>query len=903
MTPSQLRDYVEPAVLRDGGSIIIRAIRPADRLLLAELFRHLTPQSMQFRFLGAKNALTSHDLDAMVDLDFDARVGLAAIHREDGQERILGVAHCFRTSRADETRRAEFAVAVAEEHHGRGIGTVLLEHLAHLGRAQGLQEFEALALAGNVGMLKVFADSGFTVRETDEAGVFHLVFPIRATDQFLQATTARERHAAAESVRVFFEPRSVAVIGASRRAGTIGRTIVENVVRCGFRAPVYPVNPEAKEIAGLRCYPSVSEIGRDVDLAVVAVPAAKVEEVAADCARAGVRGLVVISSGFAEASAEGRLAQDRLRRVVRGAGMRMVGPNCMGVLNTDPAVSLNATFAPTWPPAGNVSILSQSGALGLAMLEHAEGLNIGIAGFVSAGNKADVSGNDVLSYWADDPRTAVIALYLESFGNPRTFARLAPEIARRKPIVAVKSGRSAAGTRAASSHSAALASLDVGVDALFAQAGVIRTNTLEELFDVVALLSTQPVAEGTRIGVVTNAGGPGILLADACEAHGLALPSLAPETVARLRSRLPAQAGLTNPVDMIASATPEQFAAAIEAVGRDPNVDALVVIYIPLLLTKPDDVAAAIARAAGTIPSHKPIATVFMSSKGVPAILSQGPRGPIPSYSFPENVAGALAAVSRYGRWRRRPRGSFVTLDRDREVTIRRCIDPIRESAANPVWLSMSNVSAILGAAGLPVAPFEETAADPAAAAAAAERLGYPVVMKAVAPGLVHKSDVGGVMLGLGSRDAVERAARSMTERLRDAGTSPTGLVLQRQVDGGVEALVGVTTDASLGPILVAGLGGVTVELLRDVAFRLTPVSDLDAREMLAGLKTSKLLDGFRGSPPADRQALVDVILKLSALVESVPELLELELNPVKVLAPGNGAVVVDARMRIAGRA
>jgi len=903
VNPAQLRDYVEPAVLRDGGSVLIRAIRPADQPLLAELFRRLTPQSMQFRFLHAKGSLTSRELDALVDLDFDARIGLAAVHREDGRDAIVGIAHCFRSDESGDAPRAEFAVIVAEEHHGRGIGTALLEHLARLARAQGIQEFEALVLAGNADMLKVFAESGFTVRQTAEAGVFHLVFPIRETESFLHATMARERHAAAESVRVFFEPRSVTVIGVSRHEGTIGRTIVENLVRCGFRAPIYPVNPAAQEIAGLRCHPSVAAVGAPIDLAIVVVPAAQVEKVVADCASAGVRGVVVISSGFAEVSAEGRAAQDRLRRFVRSAGLRLVGPNCMGVLNTDPAVALNATFAPTWPPAGNVSILSQSGALGLAMLERAQGLNIGIAGFVSVGNKADVSSNDLLSYWVDDPRTAVIALYLESFGNPRKFARLAPEVARRKPVVAVKSGRSAAGTRAASSHSAALASLDVGVDALFAQAGVIRTGTLEELFDVVALLSTQPVPQGSRIGVVTNAGGPGILLADACEAHGLTLPSLAAETVARLRPHLPPQAGLANPVDMIASATPDQFAQAIEAVGNDSNVDALVVIYIPVQFANVDVVAGAIARAAGTVPAGKPIATVFMSSKGVPALLSTGPRGRIPSYSFPENAANALAAACWYGRWRRRPRGSCVQLDREREAAIRRRLAPTGGAVTTPAWLPPGDVAAILADAGLSVAPFEETRADPGAAVVAAERLGYPVVVKAIAPGLVHKSDVGGVVLGLDSREAVERAARGILGRLRDSGTPPSGFVVQRQVSGGVEALVGVTTDASLGPILVAGMGGVAVELLRDVAFRLTPVSDLDAREMLAGLRTARLLDGYRGSPPADREALVGAILTISALVESVPELLELELNPLKVLAPGQGVVIVDARMRIAGRA
>jgi acetate---CoA ligase (ADP-forming) len=903
VNPAQFRDYLEPAVLRDGGSVLIRAIRPSDRPALDALFRQLSPQSMQFRFFGAKKALTSHELADLADLDFEARFGLAAIHREDGRDQIMGVAHLFRSSQPGEPPRAEFAVSVADEHHGRGIGTVLLEHLARVGRASGIQEFEALALAENADMLKVFADSGFAVKQTVAEGVFHIVFPIHQTERFLEASLTRERQAAALSVRAFFDPAAVAVVGASRREGTIGRTIVDNLLRCGFRGPIYPVNPKAQEIAGLRCYPSVRAIGAKVDLAVIAVPAPAVEQVVAECAQAGARGVVVISAGFAEASAEGRAMQERLRRLVRSAGLRMVGPNCMGVLNTNPSIALNATFAPAWPPAGNVSILSQSGALGLAMLEHAAALNIGVADFASVGNKADVSSNDLISYWADNPRTDVIALYLESFGNPRKFARLAPEVARRKPIVAVKSGRSAAGTRAASSHSAALASVDVGVDALFDQAGVIRTNTLEELFDVVALLSTQPVTEGPRVGVVTNAGGPGILLADACEAHGLVLPELAPETVTTLRACLPPQAGLTNPVDMIASATPQHFARAIEAVGRDSNIDALVVIYIPLLATQPEDVAGAIAHAAGTVPRHKPIATVFMSSKGVPAILSTGPRGRIPSYSFPENAANALAAAVRYGRWRRRPRGSYVTLEREREAAIRRRIETIRETPITATWLALRDVAAILAETGLVLAPFEEAPPAPAAAAAAAGRLGYPVVLKAVAPGLLHKSDAGGVVLGLERSDAVEQAARAMAHRLREAGTDLTGFVVQRQVDPGVEVLVGVTNDPSLGPILVAGLGGVQVELLRDVAFRLTPVSDLDAREMLAGLRTAKLLDGYRGAPPADREALVDAILKISALVERAPELLELELNPLKVLARGHGVVIVDARMRIAGRA
>jgi acyl-CoA synthetase (NDP forming) len=647
----------------------------------------------------------------------------------------------------------------------------------------------------------------------------------------------------------------------------------------------------------------VSAIGAPVDLVVIAVPAPAVEDVISDCVRAHARAVVVISAGFAEVSGEGRQTEARLSEIVRGAGMRMIGPNCMGVLNADPAFSMNATFAPSWPPSGGVSMLSQSGALGLAMLDRAVELNMGIGDFVSVGNKADVSANDLLSYWADDPKTRVIALYLESFGNPRKFARIAPEVARKKPIVAVKSGRSAAGTRAAASHSAALASLDVGVDALFAQAGVIRTSTLEELFDVVALLSNQPLPQGPRVGVVTNAGGPGILLADACEARGLALPELTRETQEVLRAFLPSTASVKNPVDMIASATPEQFARAIEAVGADANIDSLVVIYIPPLVTKPEEVAAAVARAAGSLPDTKPIATVFMGSRGTPSSLAGGPRGNIPSYSFPENAALALSAAVRCARWRKRPKGLVTVLERPTLRAVRRVVERVLAGAAEgSLWASPLDIQEMLSLVGIQVAPLEQVGPDAALAVAAAARIGYPVVVKAVAPGLLHKSDVGGVALGLTSDAAVRAAVVEMSRRIRDAGHTLEGLLVQKQIDDGVEALVGVTLDPSLGPVLIAGLGGVQVELLRDVAFRITPVSDVDATEMVDSLRARKLLEGFRGAPPVDRAALHGVIQRVSALVEAFPELVELELNPLKVLPGNRGAIAVDARMRLAAR-
>jgi acetate---CoA ligase (ADP-forming) len=903
MVPTLSETYTEPVALRDGTSLLLRALRPSDKTLLLALFGRLSNQSIRYRAFGAKSTLSDGELTALTDVDNRAHVALAAVVRTPSEERIVGVGRYIRVNAGGElnasSKVAEVAFTVEDAYQGRGIGTILLEHLAEVARTAGVERLEADVLVDNHRMMDVFAESGFVVRQSLEAGVYHVTFPIDASAAFIRASSERERRAIAESVRAILEPASVAVVGPSRKPGNIGRAILANLVRSGFRGPVFAVNPHASEIDGVRSYQSVGDIGVPVDLVVVAVPAPGVEEVLLDAARSHAKAVVVISAGFAEAAGQGRELEHKLKDIVRGAGMRMVGPNCMGVLNTDPAVSLNATFAPTWPPAGGVSMLSQSGALGLAMLDHAAALNIGIGDFVSVGNKADVSGNDLLSYWADDPKTRVIALYLESFGNPRKFARIVPEIARKKPIVAVKSGRSAAGTRAAASHSAALASLDVGVDALFAQAGVIRTNTLEELFDVVGLLSTQPLPSGSRVGVVTNAGGPGILLADACEAHGLSVPELSPATVASLKEFLPAHASLKNPVDMIASATPEQYRRAIQAVGADPSVDSLVVIYIPPLVTQPEEIAAAVAQAAGEVSANKPIATVFMGSKGTPPSLSGGPRGALPSYAFPENAALALSAAARCAAWRTRPVGRVDPLDRDRVRAVRKTIDRILADETGPSWVESRDVLEVLGIVGIPVAPYEVVRPDPDEVATAATRIGYPVVLKALAPGLVHKSDAGGVTLGLLDEVSVRGAADAMAQRLRTAGFRLGAVLLQKEIRGGLEALVGVTMDPSLGPIALVGLGGVRVELLRDVAFRITPVSDVDADEMIASLKSAKLFDGFRGSPALDRRELAATVQRVSALVESFPEIVEMELNPLQVLNKGEGVVALDARIRL----
>ncbi len=881
-------------IARDGASIIVRAIQPSDKELLSEHFHGLSNQSIYFRFMGIKRELSDADLRRLTEVDFRDHVGLVATLSDVGRERFIGVG---RYIRKPASTRAEVAFAVIDEHQGRGIGTILLEHLRRIAQAGGIDAFEAEVLSENRRMLGVFTQSGFKVASSFDSGTVHVFFPISETPQFIAASFARESSAAAESIGRLLSPRSIVVVGASRQTDKIGGAILANIIRDGFRGKVHAVNASASEVQGRKSFASVVAIGEPVDLAVICVPASAVEAAIDDCARAHVRNVVVITSGFAEVSDQGRRLERRIGAQVRAAGMRMVGPNCMGIINTDLGVQLNATFAPMTPTPGNVAMFSQSGALGITMLDYASIRHLGVSRFISAGNRADVSSNDCLAYWSHDPRSAVIVLYLESFGNPIKFARTAPEVARLKPIVAVKAGRSSAGRRAASSHSAALANLDVAVEALFEQAGVIRTNTLEELFDVVAMFSTSPLPKGPRVGVVTNAGGPGILLADACEAQGLELPKLTDTTLDELRSFLPDRSGFANPINMTASVPAEDYVRTIKLVGNDPNIDSVVVIYIPPMVTRPDEVAEAIARGAAEVPAQKPVLSVFLSSQGAPERIHAGTRGIIPSYAFPENAALALGTSYRYSRFRDRPRGGIEMLGSDSLSVIRDRVESALKDATASRWLTHAEITTLLVAAGIDVAPAEATSL--AELRAAAQRVGFPLVAKAIAPGVIHKTDIGGVIMDINSADEAERAVQRLQERMEAAGTTLDSVLLQRQITTGIEMLVGMTSDPTFGPLILCGMGGISAELQKDVSFRLPPVTDTAAAEMLATLRMNRLFDGYRGGAPGDRDALIKLIMRISALVEAVPELSELDLNPVKVLEPGRGAVVIDARMRI----
>jgi acetyl coenzyme A synthetase (ADP forming)-like protein len=703
-------------------------------------------------------------------------------------------------------------------------------------------------------------------------------------------------------------PASIALIGASRQSNTIGWLILDNLLRHGFTGPVYPVNPKATAIHSIPAHASVKAIGKPVDLAIIAVPKEHVAKVARECVDAGVKGLVVISAGFREVGGAGIERERELMEVIRGTGIRLVGPNCMGVINTDPAVGLNATFAPAMPPSGPVAFMSQSGAMGLSVLDYAESLNIGISMFVSAGNKADVSGNDLLSYWRDDPHTKVILLYLENFGNPGRFVELAREITPQKPICVVKSGRTGAGIRAAASHTGALAGTELATDAIIAQAGALRAETVEQMFDYAMAFANQPLPAGNRVAIVTNAGGPGIILADACEASGLTVTPLSPETQQRLRTQLPDEASVANPVDMIASATAQSYEFALDCVFHDPNVDAAIAAFVPPLGIQAKDIAEAIVRVNRRY-AEKTLLAVIMGRQGLPAGMAELQKADVPAYIFPESAAHALGAMWRQRQLHDRPAGVVAPFQAD-DAAVERIVGATL--AKGRTKLSEPDALRLLEAYGIPVAPWRFVSHDghPSLATAAAEaaaRVGFPVAVKIVSPQVIHKTEVGGVALNLDSETDVRRAVRNMVKGLepsKPAGKAALpkdpvveGVLVQRMAPPGRETIVGLTRVPRVGPLVMFGLGGLYVEVLRDVVLRLSPLRDIDAHEMIREIKSYRMLEGVRGEPARDLDALADVLLRVSQLAQRHPQITELDINP--LLALERGVIAVDARVAV----
>lgn len=869
-------------VMRDGSTAGVRLTTPEDLPAMRRFFDELSPNSRRLRFLAPARA--SDDLlRRLCDNSRPADAAtLIVCRRIDGEPRIVGVGSYFATGE----RTAEVAFAVDDDFHGKGIATALLERLVMLGTQRDFDLFSATVLPENSEMLDVFRDSGFGVHSATDRAPVEVRISLTQTSASAAAADERDRRATIASLKAMVQPSSVAVIGVSRDESNLGRRIFHALITSGYKGKVYPVNPSAVEIDGHRCYASARNLPAGVELAVIAVPRDAVLSAVDDCATAGVRGVVVISAGFAEADTRGRELQTELVERVRSYGMRMVGPNCMGVINADPAVRLNASFAESLPPSGRIALASQSGGLGLAVLNLAASRQIGVSTFFSLGNKGDVSGNDILQYAESDPATSVVLLYLESFGNPRRFGQLARRVSRTKPIVVVKSGRTPAGHRAAASHTAGLAASELTVEGLFLQSGVIRADSIAEMFDVAVCLDAQPLPRGRRVAIVTNAGGPGILAADACTAAGLEVPAEI--------------GGAPNPVDLIASAGADAYRDRIAALLASADIDAMIVIYTTIDSRQTSAITAAIADgvAAGRRRGgarDKPVLICTMASASAPFVQCDSEI--VPVYEFPEQAAAALGKAAAYAAWRSSPPGNYPPFDDLRLADARQLCRSVADARGN-TWLTREELQRLLHAAGLRETP-SVVAHSADEAAGLARVFGFPVVAKVASPKALHKTELGGVRLHLASDRAVRQAYDELTSLARGTLGEIDGILIQPMLSGGTEVLVGLSQDERFGPLVAFGLGGVNVELFKDVAFRIAPLTDRDADEMMRSVRGHELLQGYRNQPAADLHALRDVILKLSYLGAQVPELQEIEFNPIIALPAGRGCQIVDVRARV----
>jgi acetyl coenzyme A synthetase (ADP forming)-like protein len=865
-------DHVRDVILRDGRTLRLRPPVLADAGALVDFFRHLDDRSRYLRFHGTVR-IDSAAVQGLVDPDWSLRGGLIGLLQGEEGDEIVAVASY---ARLRDPSRAEAAFAVATELQGLGVGTRLVEQLAQAAAREGIETFVAEVMADNAAMLRVFADTGFEIEQGYEGGEVHVHLRIAPSDRFLDAVDRRDHAAVDRSLQPFFQPRAVAVIGASARPGAIGGAVFRNIVEGGFTGRAVPVNRSGEPVAGVAAFKSMADLTEPVDLAVVCVPAAAVLGAVASALATGVRAICVISAGFAETGPGGARAEQELTTLVRSYGARLVGPNCLGLASSE--VRLNATFSPGGFAPGSVAVSSQSGAVGLAVVEGLARRGLGVSAFVSIGNKADVSSNDLLQHWEDDPATATIALYLESFGNPHRFGRIARRVARTKPVIALKGGSTPIGAHAARSHTAALAGSDAAVEALFRQSGVLRATTLEELLDLTDVLASQPLPRGRRTAILTNAGGLGILCADACSNAGLELAALSRHTREQIHDVVPGDAAVQNPVDLIGSATPQTFATVVPWVISDPDVDAVIVLVTATAVADPDDVIAAVAGAIAATDAKKTVLTVVTG--GAPTATTGG----MPCFAYPETAARMLGRVAERAEWLRRPIGRVEHADVDRAEA--ETIVAAALAGGGDGWLDPAATCRLLAAYGIPTAP-QHVATGESQALAAADALGYPVVAKSAAAG-EHKTERGGVVLDI-------RTPAELTAAIAVVGLPA---VIQPMIHGGVEVMAGVVQDPVFGPVVAFGMGGTLAELLGEMRFAPSPLTDVDADELVSAGRAGALLAGVRGAAPADMAALSDLVRRLAQLASDFHTIAELDLNP--IVAKPDGCLAVDARIRVA---
>jgi acetyltransferase len=893
--PSQ---YETEVLLKDGSKILLRPIRQDDAERWLAFFQRQSEQTKYLRFQRDPGEMGPEDALRFCTVDYKNTFALVGEVQREQRKEIIAIGRYYRLPNK---RSAKVAFAIEDAYHGKGIGTRLIEWLANVARDNDIAVFEGDILAENERMMSVLRDYGFHIDSELKGGVYHVTITIARSRRVERKEAERERLSTIASIRNVLAPRSIAVIGASRQSGSIGQLVFQNIMEGGFSGVVYPVNPKADAVMAVKAYPSILDVPGEVDLAVIIVPTQFVARVADECGRKGVRAIIVITDGFRERGREGATREEELRGIALGHGMRLVGPNCMGIINADPEVRLNASFSRVFPPRGNIAFLSQSGAMGLVILQYASDLNMGISGFVSVGNRADISSNDLLQYWESDPATRVILLYLESFGNPHKFSRIARRVSAKKPIVVVKGGTTLVGSRAASSHTGALATPEVVSDALFRQAGIIRVDSIEELFDVATLLSSQPPPEGKRVVIVTNGGGPGILAADASEQQGLTLPEFSSETAGKLGQLIKRDITVRNPLDLTGSVTPEEFEGSLRVLVEDDSVDAVLAVFVPAAVVDSTLVEDAIRRVNPLYQRRKkPLLVCFMGQRGFKARLGKAGSF-VPCYPFPEDAVSALAKAVEYRELMTKPRGAVPRIKGIKRERARGIIETaMSRNKQRPFWLSAEETVELLDCYGIRTV---ETAVAGSAGEAAglAARTGFPVVVKLNSSTITHKTDVGGVVLDLNSKDEVKEAFNAIKKNLAVMGceSEMEGVTIQRMVSGGVEIIAGVTQDPTFGPLIMFGLGGVQAELLKDIVLRLHPLTEMDASEMVSSIKTARLFEGFRGAPPSDIKAVQDLLLRLSAMVEDIPQVAELDFNPVKVMAMGEGYRVVDARISL----
>jgi acetate---CoA ligase (ADP-forming) len=884
-------------ILKDGSTMVFRPIRKEDAPVWLDFYRRLSISQESLRLLHFPTRMSIEDAIHYCTVDYTSQFAVVAETREGQEKHIIAEGRYIQKT---DRKIAEISIVVLNYYQQKGIGTKLIEWLAIAARKQGIEFFETQVLTNNTALLSVFQSYGFLMEQRQENDVYYIKFPLTRTPQVEEKKYERTAIATNKSLQYILKPRSVAVVGASNRAGALGRLVLQSMLQSGFKGSVYPINANHDHILSVKAYPSVLDVSDDIDLAIIAAPSMQILSIVDECGRKKVKGLIVIADGFREKDEKGALLEKEMVDIAFSYGMRIIGPNCMGVINTDPNVKLNATFASVDPVPGNISFVSQSGAVGLGVLEYANKMDIGLANYVSIGNRSDIASTDLLLYWEKDPATKVILLYLESYDNPETFVRVSRRISSKKPILAIKGGNTPEGSKATRSHTGAMATSNLVSEALLREAGIVAVNSINELFESAILMANQPIPKGRNVAVISSGGGPGILAADACARNGLKLPELSNNTLIRIKSVIKRDINIGNPIDLTASVTPEEFERVLNILAEDKQYDSIITIYIPPAGLDNSAIENAIGRVAPvTRQKGKPILACFVGTT-----LAKGKMmgdNFIPYYLFPEEAVQALAKAVKYNEIKTQTTGSmpeYPDIERDKA---RQLINRIStNNTENSLWISSQDICEIFKCYGINFV--ENSIADsPEKAIEIAEKVGYPVAVKLNSATITHKTDVGGVVLNVNNRDDIRKAFVTIKNNLTKKGreNEMQGITIQRQITDGLEVIVGVTRDTQLGHLVMFGMGGVLAELLQDTALRFLPLTDIKVRELINSAKLSQLLKGYRGMAAYDVRSLEDLLLRISLLVEDFPQIKEMDLNPVKLQTDCHGYWIVDGRILV----